>query len=119
MRNTTVIALAQAFFSTLAAEAALTETNFVRVSPRDARYFELSDGRPYVPIGLNMIAPPGDRGWPVMQDWMRQLAAQQGNFIRVWLGNPFFDIEHARSGEYEAEKAGRIDELLAVAATHG
>ena len=32
---------------------------FVRVSPRDARYFELSDGKPYIPIGLNMIAPPG------------------------------------------------------------
>ena len=32
---------------------------FVRTSPRDPRYFEFSDGRPYVPIGLNMIAPPG------------------------------------------------------------
>jgi hypothetical protein len=30
---------------------------FVRVSPRDARYLELSDGRPYIPIGLNLIAP--------------------------------------------------------------
>src|SRR5262249_47471885 len=32
---------------------------FVRVSPRDARYFELSNGHGYVPIGLNMIAPDG------------------------------------------------------------
>lgn len=31
---------------------------FVRPSPRDPRYFELSDGSPYIPIGLNMITPP-------------------------------------------------------------
>ena len=31
---------------------------FVRVSPRDARYFELSDGRPYIPIGFNLVGGP-------------------------------------------------------------
>ena len=33
--------------------------SFVRVSPRDNRYFELSNGHSYVPIGLNLIAPDG------------------------------------------------------------
>ena len=31
---------------------------YVRVSPRDPGYLELSSGRPYIPIGLNLIAPP-------------------------------------------------------------
>ncbi|MCX8154916.1 MAG: cellulase family glycosylhydrolase [Verrucomicrobiae bacterium] len=91
---------------------------FVRVSPRDARYFELSDGTPYIPIGLNMIAPPGDR-FEGMAQWMDQLAGQGGNFIRVWLSNPYFDVEHAKSGEYDAHKARRIEELLAHAAARG
>jgi hypothetical protein len=30
---------------------------FVTISSRDPRYLALSDGRPYIPIGLNMIAP--------------------------------------------------------------
>lgn len=92
---------------------------FVRVSPRDSRYFELSDGTPYVPIGLNMIAPPGDEGFPGMEAWMKQLSANGGNYIRVWLGNPFFDVEHAHSGQYDAAKAERIQNLLEIAAQDG
>jgi hypothetical protein len=92
---------------------------FVRVSPRDPRYFELSDGTPYVPIGLNMIAPPGDEGLPGMEAWMRQLSTNGGNYIRVWLGNPFFDVEHAHSGEYDEAKAERIAAMLSTAAREG
>ena len=31
---------------------------FVRVSSRDARYFELSNGSPYIPIGFNLVSAP-------------------------------------------------------------
>lgn len=87
---------------------------FVRVSPRDTRYLELSDGRPYVPIGPNMIAPPGD-DLDGMEVWFRKLSANRGNYVRIWLGHRFFDVEHERSGEYDAERAKRIDGLLALA----
>ena len=90
----------------------------VRVSPRDPRYFELSNGRPYIPIGLNMIAPPGrdeKQALAQMDEWMRKLSENGGNFIRIWLSNPFFDIEHAKSGVYDEEKAKRIDAVLAMA----
>ncbi len=43
----------------VAAPAAPVSAAFVRVSPRDRRYLELSDGSPYIPIGPNLIAPPG------------------------------------------------------------
>ncbi len=96
----------------LAATPALAEpvtkaSPFVRVSPRDPRYFELSDGTPWIPIGLNMIAG-GDA-------WMEQLAANRGNYIRIWLSTPAFDVEHAKSGVFDEEKAKRIDALLATA----
>jgi len=32
---------------------------FVRLSPRDPRYFELTDGRPYIPVGFNLVGAPG------------------------------------------------------------
>ena len=95
-----------------------TDKPFVRVSPRDPRYFELSDGRPYIPIGLNMISPPGgdpDKALAGMGQWMGQLSANGGNFIRIWLSNGFFDVEHAKSGVYDEQKAKRIDAVLAMA----
>ena len=95
-----------------------SEPAFVRVSPRDPHYFELSNGRPYIPIGLNMIAPPGGnvtRAMAQMEDWMRGLSSNGGNFIRLWLSQDFFDVEHAASGVYDEEKAQRIDAVLALA----
>ncbi|MDO8538868.1 MAG: cellulase family glycosylhydrolase [Opitutaceae bacterium] len=95
---------------------------FVRVSPRDSRYFELTDGRPFVPIGLNVIAPPVPEeaeGLARMDEWMQHLAANGGNFIRVWLSSPFWDVEHERSGTYDETKARRTDALLQLAQKHG
>jgi hypothetical protein len=92
--------------------------HFVRVSVRDSRYFELDSGKPYIPIGLNLIAPPkGDMA--VMDEWFGKLAAQGGNYVRIWLGSPYFDVEHATSGVYDEEKARRIDQLLVSARKHG
>lgn len=104
--------------SSSSAERESNSEAFVRVSPRDARYFELSDSSPYIPIGLNMIAPPG-RGLAGMEQWMRQLGTNGGNFIRVWLSNPFFDVEAQRSGEYDPAKAQRIADMLAAARQNG
>ena len=100
------------------AGAQATDQPYVRVSPRDPHYFELSDGRPYVPIGLNMIAPPGGQekeALAQMETWMRKLSENGGNFIRIWLSNDFFDVEHARSGVYDEGKAERIRAVLTLA----
>jgi hypothetical protein len=97
---------------------------FVRVSPRDPRYLELSDGRPYIPIGLNLIAPDGGNGpgetngLRRMEQWMEKLSANGGNYIRVWASSPFWDVESERSGVYEEAKARRLEALLAAARRH-
>ncbi len=95
---------------------------FVRVSPRDHRYFELTDGTAYVPIGLNMISPGGnlstEAGLAVVDGWMANLAGQGGNFARIWLSSPFWDVEHERSGVFDETKAERIDGLLRLARKH-
>jgi len=54
-----------------------------------------------------------------MARWMDRLAENGGNFIRVWLSNASFDVEHARSGEYDGAKAERIDRMLDLARRRG
>ncbi|HCO93973.1 MAG TPA: hypothetical protein DIU00_08490, partial [Phycisphaerales bacterium] len=95
--------------------------SFVRVSPRDSRYFELSDGKPYVPIGLNMIAPYGDNEQEAlarMEKWIQSLSENGGNYIRIWLSHNFFDVEHEKSGWYDEQKAKRIDAVLDMTRRH-
>ncbi len=117
--NLAGLLLSLAVVAAAAAEAA--PRAFVRVSPRDARYLELSDGRPYVPVGLNLIAPNtrDSEGLARMDEWIGQLAANGGNFVRVWLSSPFWDVEHEKSGVYDEAKAARIDQLLRMAARRG
>lgn len=108
----------------LAARAADHNAAYVRVSPRDHRYLELTDGSPYIPIGLNMIAPPNarageDKALAGMEEWLRSLSANGGNYIRVWLSDPFWDVEHEKSGQYDAEKARRIDRMLELCRKYG
>jgi len=95
--------------------------SFVQVSRHDKRYFQLSNGSPYIPIGLNMIAPSGrneEEALATMEKWIENLAGNRGNYIRLWLSNNFFDVEHERSGQYDAEKAKRIDTVLEMARKH-
>ncbi len=98
--------------------------DFVQASTRDPAYFEIADGRPFIPIGLNLIAPdgafgPGEiNGLRRMDDWLGKLEANGGNFARVWLSNPFWDVEHERSGVYDENRAQRIDALLESARRH-
>jgi hypothetical protein len=108
------------FFNLLAAMTG----DFVRVSQRNPGYFEFDDGRPFIPIGLNLIAPdgafgPGEtNGLRRMDDWLGKLATNGGNFARVWLSTPFWDVEHERSGVYDEAKARRIDALIELARRH-
>ncbi|MFH1719722.1 MAG: family 16 glycosylhydrolase [Planctomycetota bacterium] len=95
--------------------------SFVQVSSQDKRYFQLSNGSPYVPIGLNMIAPSGsgeEEALATMEQWIENISENRGNYIRLWLSHNFFDVEHERSGQYDADKAKRIDAVLEMARQH-
>ena len=96
---------------------------YVCVSPRDARYLELTDATPYIPIGLNMISPPEaaseEEAFRGLEGWLDSLAANGGNYIRVWLSNPFWSVEHEKFGVYDEERARRIDRLLALCRVRG
>ena len=116
-----VIALAPAVPAAEAqarAQIAGGQAAFVRVSPRDSRYFELSDGRAYIPIGLNLAVSPTGVKLGVSrvgalgdyERWFRRLSENRGNFARIWLSSATFDVEHAQSGQYDEDRAKRIDD---------
>lgn len=107
----------------IAGNAVAQSEPYIRVSPRDARYLEFSDGRPYIPIGLNMIGmgrADTERGMQQMEEWMKNLADNHGNYIRLWLSNEFWDVEHERSGQYDEQKAEeRLDKIIEKAGEMG
>jgi hypothetical protein len=89
---------------------------FVRVSPRDPRYFELSDGRPYIPVGFNLVGAPAVND---MQRVVTTMADHGVNYCRIWLDQAPWNVEHAQSGQYDAEKARSLDAFLALCRPHG
>ncbi|RPJ49753.1 MAG: hypothetical protein EHJ95_08285, partial [Methanobacteriota archaeon] len=65
-----------------------------------------------------MIAPgesDEEKGLAQMEQWLESLAANDGNFIRIWMSNRFFDVESEKSGSYDEETAKRLDAVLELA----
>jgi hypothetical protein len=92
----------------------------VKVSEDDPAYFSFADGSPYIPVGINMINPSGrycnkpDSAFYEIEQWMKNLSQNDGNYIRVWLSNQFWDIEE-EAGKYNNEKVKRIDRFIELA----
>lgn len=99
-----------------AAQPAPDAAALPRVSPRDPRYFELSDGRPYIPVGFNLVPPPAPADFePVVA----RMADHGVNYCRIWLDQPPWNVEHARSGQYDPEKARHLDRFLELCRARG
>jgi len=89
---------------------------FVRLSPRDVRYLELSNGHPYIPIGPNLVgAPPPEQMAAVVE----KMAANRVNYIRLWVGQGPLDIEPRTTGDYDEQQARNLDRALDLCARHG
>lgn len=74
------------------ADATPSARGLLRRSTRDARYLVHEDGSPFFAIGENM-AWYDARGTYAYDDWMAELAAQGGNYLRVWMPSWAFGLE--------------------------
>ncbi len=96
---------------------------YVRVSERDPRYFELSDGKPFIPIGLNMAYPrflyDEEAVFRNIEDRFRKLSENGGNLVSVWLSHPFYEVEDEYAGKCDSMKIRRVDRLLSTARKYG
>ena len=94
---------------------------FIGVSAQNPSCFQFSDGSPYVPVGINMINPSGkyhnnpDSAMPEIGRWMKNLSANGGNYVRIWLSESFWDMEDKEAGKYSADKIKRIDRFIEMA----
>jgi hypothetical protein len=97
---------------------------YITVSSDNESYFSYTDGSPYIPVGINMINPSGstsanpDTAFYEIGQWMKGLSENGGNYIRIWLSQTFWDIEDS-AGQYNEEKAQRIDRFINMARRYG
>lgn len=78
---------------------------------------------PYIPVGPNICWERFVKEESAVLDLYEQrfriLSQNGGNYTRIWLSAPFFEVEHAKAGEYDEIIASRIDKLLELAAKYG
>jgi hypothetical protein len=94
---------------------------FVKVCDKNNRYLELTNGKPYIPIGLNFCWPPFswnghdvDKTLSEIDLQLKVLSKNRGNFIRIWLSAAFFEAEQ-KAGVYDEHIAKRMDRVMAMA----
>ena len=93
------------------------------VSRSAPRYFETGDGRGWIPVGMNicfdrLYGQPGETREKCEERFlgrMRKFAANGGNFVRLWLGHPFFEVMPGRAGEYDERAAQSVLKAVRLA----
>ncbi|HYX33925.1 MAG TPA: DUF5060 domain-containing protein [Oligoflexus sp.] len=100
---------------------ATDKNGFVRVNRSHPTYFAFDSGRFYYPMGQNVA-------WLPMRDYERyftKMAANGENWARIWMTNWSFGIEwkpmgHFQGlGNYNLDRAQKLDELLRLAEKNG
>lgn len=82
---------------------------YARISPRDGRYFETSDGKSFFPVGENLCWA-GDRGTRDYDVWLPKLGAAGANYGRLWLSPSWTTFGLERPGKPEEGKGmGQFD----------
>lgn len=93
--------------------------SFIKVSEKNTNYLAYSDGTPYIPVGLNICWERFETDEEkVLQkyEWrFQKLAENGGNYVRIWLSAPFFEVEQNKACQYEEAVAQRIDRILELA----
>lgn len=104
-----------------------SDPGFVRVSPRDGRYFETSNGRSFYAIGENLCWS-GAGGMADFERWIPALGKAKANFGRLWLGPDWVSLALERGGrpedgkgmgQFDLENAARLDDVLDLADRNG
>jgi len=95
------------------------DSSFVRVSKIDSRYFELSNGNPFIPVGPNICFPrlisDEKLGFESIEMMYKNLAKYGANYTRIYLASEFFEIENEKQGVFNESQIKRVDKVLALA----
>ncbi|MCL2060301.1 MAG: cellulase family glycosylhydrolase, partial [Oscillospiraceae bacterium] len=109
---------------------------YVVVSDIDPRYFALSCGGGYLPIGLNLVGCGYDRlpagmdhfkasqrtattGLIQWRRWFAELKAAGANYCRIWLSNHYTQARTEIMGVHDLIALERFDAVMALARAAG
>ncbi|MDO4582892.1 MAG: hypothetical protein Q4D62_02205 [Planctomycetia bacterium] len=104
---------------------------YVRVSPANPQYLEWTDGTPYIPVGVNLcILRDRDASGKVfllddeaalqkLEFYFQKLSENGGNYARIWLGIPPFEVEKEKAGEFDAGRLENMKKMFALAKKYG
>ncbi len=95
------------------AKRARNESGFLRRTAANPRNLELSTGKPFVAIGLNLCWPQAGGTFDYDQ-WLAKLAASGVNFVRLWFSPWYFGFENFE-GEltnYRQDRLWQMDTVL-------
>jgi len=89
------------------------------------RYFIDSNQKTTILVGVNLCFYRNTDNLSdakIMQQyekWINDFASNGGNFIRIWLGVPFFNVMPDKIGEYRKDKLSNIKKIVTLAEKHG
>jgi hypothetical protein len=96
--------------------------NFVQVSKTHPRYLE-AEGKTFIPVGPNISfarsVTNGDSLLRYYDHYFGRLAANGGNFTRIWLSVPMLEVEREQAGQFDKKTEQLIDGLVTLAEKHG
>lgn len=98
----------------------LLETeSYVQVSPRNPKYLMLGNGGTFVPNGVNICFPRfiSDEAavFNYYETYFKKLSENGGNYTRIWLSIPLFEVEQIKAGSYDFVLAQRVEKVVALA----
>jgi hypothetical protein len=100
----------------------VVEAKFVQVSKTNPRYLE-ADGKTFIPVGPNICfarsVTNGDSLLRYYDHYFGRLAANGGNFTRIWLSAPMLEVEREQVGQFDKNTELLIDGLVTLAEKHG
>jgi len=96
---------------------------FVDVHPDAPHYMREANGKTFLPIGCNICfdrlygGEGGSRAECEARYFarMRSFAANGGNFIRIWLGHPFFEVMPEKPGEFDPGATATLKRTVKLA----
>ncbi len=93
------------------AENSSFQNSYVKVSDKNPFYFELTNGKTYIPVGANLCWA---KDMDTLELYFKKLSENGGNYARIWLNFPGHEIE-TEYGKINEPNARNLDRILKMA----
>lgn len=95
----------------------------IRASRKNSHYFEYENGDTFLPVGVNLCFQRFlNTDEECLEAYRRQIvnfAGNGGNFIRIWMGAPFLQLEPETPGVFSERKLANLHALVDLAKANG